>query len=280
MIAKGYNTSITSYIRDVSFNVLSHISVNGASHLSNMLSADLATSLMSATPRRWLVDGGNRELHRDGDPSSEPVIKAPSSGLLYTYLIDSDDQRRAAVHKQISGKPNMVIRIFRTRAEFLEDAQSLDEGCVILFTDDKFQEASDFIHTLNTYQRFACVILAQRRDIRVAVEAMKAGAADCLLYPCDGQEISRSLDDALATVRRTTAVTTALTEARRQVDSLTARERDVLQGLVQGKSNKMIALDLTISPRTVEIYRAHLMEKLGADSLSDILKIAFTAGLH
>lgn len=117
------------------------------------------------------------------------------------------------------------------------------------------------------------------RDLRAAIEAMKAGATDCLLYPCDAAEILSSIDEGTVLVREALRRNAGQIEARQQIERLTAREQDVLQGLMHGKSNKMIALDLSISPRTVEIYRAHLMEKLGTRSLSETLKVAFAAGL-
>lgn len=215
-----------------------------------------------------------------GGALADTVMMPPSSGLRYTYLIDADGQRRNAIHKMISGESNMIIRVYRTHADFLEEIDDLDAGCVILFVDTDRRKTREFIRSVSLHQRYACLALAQECDVRTAIEAMKMGAADCLLYPCEGEEIRQSINDVQETVRHAVAVNNALHEARRQVDRLTAREKDVLHGLVQGKSNKMIALDLQISPRTVEIYRAHLMEKLGTSSLSDTLKIAFAAGVH
>lgn len=213
--------------------------------------------------------------------SGTSLEKPPSPGLVYSYVIDSDDHRRAEVHRAISGRSDMVARTFRDRDAFLAEADGLDQGCVIFFDSDAAQGAqmAPFIRGLRRSQRFACILLATRRDIRVAIEAMKAGAADCLLYPCEAEEIMVSVDEALAQVRESSRRNAALVEARQQIDRLTAREQDVLLGLMHGKSNKMIALDLAISPRTVEIYRAHLMEKLGTHSLSETLKVAFAAGL-
>jgi two-component system response regulator FixJ len=108
---------------------------------------------------------------------------------------------------------------------------------------------------------------------------MKAGAVDCLLSPYATTDLLGVVEDALALVRMVRAESAASAQARSQIERLTARERDVLNGLLHGKSNKMIALDLGISPRTVEIYRAHLMDKLGTNSLSETLKVAFAAGM-
>ena len=226
--------------------------------------------------------GAGDEPKAEAIGPGETVERPPSPGLVYSYVIDSDDDRRATVHRMVSGRPDMVARSYRDRDAFLAEADGLDDGCVIFFDDDAGHEdgrvAAAFIRSLRGSQRFACIMLATQQDIRAAIEAMKAGATDCLLYPCDAAEIMASVNEALDLVRETVRRSAALIEARQQIERLTSREQDVLHGLMQGKSNKMIALDLSISPRTVEIYRAHLMEKLGTHSLSETLKVAFAAG--
>lgn len=213
--------------------------------------------------------------------ADQPAIEAPpSTGLVHCYLIDGDDERRTMVHRAISGRSDMIVRGYDSQASFLAAAATLDEGCVILFDDSVGTQLTQFIRNLRAEERFACILLATGSNLRSAIEAMKAGAVDCLRYPCDPSEILSAVDEALELVRRAVEENAEQTEAQRQIDRLTARETDVLHGLLHGKSNKMIALDLRISPRTVEIYRAHLMEKLGTHSLSETLKIAFAAGLH
>lgn len=217
----------------------------------------------------------------------EPIEAPPSAGLVHAYLIDADDARRGAIHKLLSGKPNMVVRAYRSRTAFLAVADQLDDGCVIVSgeeTDgrDELEGAAallGFIRISRDSKRFACVMLADPRQMRLAIDAMKAGAVDCLLSPYATDDLLGVVEDALALVREASAESAATAQARSQIERLTARERDVLHGLLHGKSNKMIALDLGISPRTVEIYRAHLMDKLGTHSLSETLKVAFAAGM-
>ncbi len=209
------------------------------------------------------------------------AIEAPApAGLLHCYLIDADDARRSSVHKILAGRKNLAVRAYKKRANFLDAAQMLDPGCVVLFGQSNDREPVAFIHRLCEEKRFSCVVLATEKDLRSAIDAMKAGATDCLLYPCPETEILASVDEALESSRKMVEEHAELIEARRQIDRLTSRETDVLHGLLEGKSNKMIAIDLDISPRTVEIYRAHLMEKLGTHSLSETLKIAFAAGMN
>jgi two-component system response regulator FixJ len=108
---------------------------------------------------------------------------------------------------------------------------------------------------------------------------MKLGAVDFLEKPCDPVGIVQSVDRAFDWLVMRSAKSTLKNEAKAKLALLSPRELDVLQGLVEGLSNKMIAHNLDISPRTVEIYRAKVMEKLDARSLSDALRIAFSAGL-
>lgn len=214
------------------------------------------------------------------------LIEAPpTAGLVHAYLIDADDERRAMLHKLLSGRSNMVVRAYRTRMAFLADADMLDEGCVILSGEtadegaDEDEKLLTFIRQSRDNGRFACVMLADSQHMRLAIDAMKAGAVDCLLAPYASENLISVVDDALMLIRATREESAVSAEARGQINRLTARERDVLHGLLHGKSNKMIALDLGISPRTVEIYRAHLMDKLGTHSLSETLKVAFAAGM-
>ncbi len=121
------------------------------------------------------------------------------------------------------------------------------------------------------------IIITGHGDVGLAVGAMKAGAVDFLEKPFEKAAVIASLEQALRHNDGRAELNRLADQARAQLNGLTPRERDVLNGLVEGQSNKVIAYDLGISPRTVEIHRANLMSKLGVGSLSDALKIAFTA---
>ena len=222
-------------------------------------------------------------IHKKIRPATDfDFIEAPpSAGLVHAYLIDADEDRRTMVHKLLSGRSNMVVRTYRNRAAFLAEAELLDEGCIILSDHVEGEDTAllDFIRQSRANGRFACILLTCEGRMRLAIDAMKAGAVDCLLTPCAPDAILDTLEDALIVVQTARTLNDASSEAREQIDRLTARERDVLHGLLHGQSNKMIGIHLGISPRTVEIYRAHLMEKLGTHSLSETLRIAFTAGM-
>ena len=121
------------------------------------------------------------------------------------------------------------------------------------------------------------IIITGHGDVSLAVRAMKAGAVDFLEKPFEKSAVVAAIDQALTRNQGRAALDRLADQARAQLNCLTPRERDVLNGLVEGQSNKVIAYDLGISPRTVEIHRANLMSKLAVNSLSDALKIAFTA---
>jgi two-component system, LuxR family, response regulator FixJ len=122
------------------------------------------------------------------------------------------------------------------------------------------------------------IVITGHGDVPLAVEAMKAGAVDFLEKPFDDEVLLASVRSAIGTLENETdrhALKSALTE---RLASLSNREREVLEGLVAGNPNKTIAYDLGISPRTVEIYRANVMTKMEAGSLSELVRMALVGG--
>lgn len=121
------------------------------------------------------------------------------------------------------------------------------------------------------------IIMTGHGDIPLAVEAMRAGAVDFLEKPFSEERLLEALQLARASAATTSARSEAHREAARRHATLSGRERDVLEGLLAGRANKTIAFDLGISARTVEIYRANLMTKMHAGSLSELIRIALLA---
>jgi two-component system, LuxR family, response regulator FixJ len=124
------------------------------------------------------------------------------------------------------------------------------------------------------------IIVTGHGDVPLAVRAMKAGAIDFIEKPYDDELLLSSVRRASELVLSQRAQSSTAKEAETRVASLTSREREVLEHLVAGQPNKVIAHELGISPRTVEIHRAHLMEKMQARSLSDLVRLALTAGVQ
>jgi two-component system response regulator FixJ len=138
----------------------------------------------------------------------------------------------------------------------------------------------ELVRQLKSQDRQCPVILITGHgDVVLAVEAMKAGASDFIEKPFDDTALLEAIRTALDARPATTGEGSARKEAEARLADLSPRERDVLQGLVAGKINKVIAYDLSISPRTVEVYRANLMAKTGARSMSELMRIALAAGL-
>jgi two-component system response regulator FixJ len=123
------------------------------------------------------------------------------------------------------------------------------------------------------------IIMTGHADVALAVKAMKAGAMDFLEKPFDDEWLLAGVRRALAAGRRKTDDTTVARAARERIALLTPREREVMGRLEMGESNKLIAFALGISPRTVEIYRANVHDKLGARGLADVVRTVRAAGL-
>jgi two-component system response regulator FixJ len=123
------------------------------------------------------------------------------------------------------------------------------------------------------------IVITGHGDIPLAVEAMRIGATDFLEKPFDDEVLIASVKAALRKKDGEAKRHEERAEIEGRIASLSNRERDVLGGLVAGRANKQIAYDLGISPRTVEIYRANLMSKMNAGSLSDLVRMALIAGI-
>jgi two-component system response regulator FixJ len=124
------------------------------------------------------------------------------------------------------------------------------------------------------------IIVTGHGDVPLAVRAMKAGAVDFIEKPFDDELLLQSINQALLFRKESKGQASLAQTAAARIALLTERERQVLECLVAGKANKVIAYELDISPRTVEIHRAHVMEKMQARSLSDVVRLALAAGLN
>lgn len=195
------------------------------------------------------------------------------------HLIDDDEaiRRSAAFMLRASG---FVVKTYVSGGELLETGRELAAGCILL--DVRMPEMSG----LEVQQalrergiRLPVIVMTGHGDVGVAVQAMKAGAVDFLEKPFEKAAVLAALEEGFARLERAGRTSARAEEAGARLDVLTAREREVLEGLVRGHPNKTIAYDLGISPRTVEVHRANAMTKLGAGSLSEALRIAFAAGL-
>lgn len=195
------------------------------------------------------------------------------------YLVDDDDavRRSAGFMLKTAG---YEVEVFSSGAEFLKQIGQDQPGCILLDVRMPGMDGLEVQRELNTRGvTMPVIVLTGHGDVNVAVTAMKAGALDFIEKPFEKAVLVRALEEGFAQLARSDRSKDRMAEANMRLKALTAREHDVLLGLVRGHPNKTIAYDLGISPRTVEIYRANLMTKLGVQSLSEALRIAFVAGL-
>ncbi|MEN2786082.1 response regulator transcription factor [Sphingomonas qilianensis] len=195
------------------------------------------------------------------------------------HIVDDDEAIRQSIGFTLR-KAGYDVETYASGIQFLKQASRSRLGCVLL--DVRMPE----IDGLEVQARLAAqgimlpiVMLTGHGDVTLAVRAIKAGAIEFLEKPFERTALLAAIDEALRHAGRDDRAQLAAAEATVRLAALTARERDVLEGMVVGQPNKLIAYELDIATRTVEVHRANLMEKLSARSLSDVLRIAFAAGL-
>ncbi|SEK01730.1 two component transcriptional regulator, LuxR family [Sphingomonas sp. OV641] len=195
------------------------------------------------------------------------------------HVIDDEETIRKAVGFTLR-TAGFAVETYGSGVDFLKIADEAERGSIVLDMHMPDMNGLQVQAALTQMDiSMPVVMLTGNGDIALAVQAMKAGAVDFLAKPIERALLLDAIDRAFA--RIDTAEGRALEEAEacRQVDLLTPRERDVLEGLAQGLPNKTIAYDLGISSRTVEVQRASIMSKLGVRTLSETLRIAFAAGM-
>lgn len=193
------------------------------------------------------------------------------------YLVDDELAVRRSISFMLK-TAGMEVEGFESGEAFLKVASSLDPGCVLL---DVRLGGIDGLAVQQILRdrgiMLPVIIITGHGDVGLAVRAMKAGAVDFIEKPFEKATLIGAIAQVQLHNQGIEQLHRLAAAAQAQLNVLTPRERDVLEGLVNGQSNKVVAYDLGISPRTVEIHRANLMAKLGVHSLSDALRIAFTA---
>lgn len=195
------------------------------------------------------------------------------------FLVDDDEAIRHSASFMLR-HAGYVVKTFPDGMTFLESVTDDYNGCILL---DVRMPGMDGLAVQKVLSQrginMPVIILTGHGDVPVAVEAMKGGAIEFLEKPYEKQSLIGAIDSAFKILDNQMADDVRSREAKARLIDLTPRERQVLECLVDGLTNKGIAQALSISPRTVEIHRAHMMEKLNADSLSSALRLAFLAGI-
>lgn len=195
------------------------------------------------------------------------------------HLVDDDEAVRHSASFMLR-HAGFSVKTYADGVIFLESAQQAALGCILLDVQMPHMDGLEVQQRLNDLGiSLPVIVLTGHGDVEVAVKAMKAGAVDFVEKPYEKQTLIAALTRAFERLEARSHKDVLIDEAKGRIERLTPRERDVLIGLVDGFTNKMIAETLDISPRTVEIHRANLMEKLDAPSLSSVLRIAFAAGV-
>ena len=203
--------------------------------------------------------------------------KGAARGIV--HIIDDDEALRESLTFLLRSAKHEV-KSFASAKTFLETLPDPSLSCVI--TDVRMPDMSgiELLRRLKELKIAAPVIvITGHGDVSLAVEAMKIGAIDFLEKPFDDEVLLASVDAALRQHDGQARRQTERAEIENRLAALSPRERDVLGGLVAGRANKQIAFDLGISPRTVEIYRANLMNKMQAGSLSELVRMALMVGM-
>jgi len=195
------------------------------------------------------------------------------------HVIDDDDAARDSL-AFLFRTADVDVRTYASAIEFLAAAPALTGGCVVTDVRMPQMDGLELLRRLRALDLgLPVIVMTGHGDIPLAVEAMKAGAADFFEKPFSDDAMLAAVNRALGHRQQERAREAERDAVKEKLVNLSARERQVLEGLVAGKANKAIAFDLGISARTVEIYRANVMTKMDAASLSELVRMALSAGI-
>jgi two-component system, LuxR family, response regulator FixJ len=195
------------------------------------------------------------------------------------YVIDDDDAMRDSLGFLL-GSADFHVTLFESAQNFLDALPGIDFGCVV---SDVRMPGIDGIELLKRLKAgrsmFPVVIMTGHGDVPLAVEAMKLGAVDFLEKPFEDDRLIGMIDAALRQAEPGAKNEAITLDIASRIGTLSPRERQVMERLTAGLSNKLIAREYDISPRTIEVYRANVMTKMQATSLSELVRLAMRAGV-
>ena len=193
------------------------------------------------------------------------------------HVIDDDEAVRDSLAFLLESA-DLTVRTYESAVQFLEQAPPLEGGCIV--TDIRMPEMSglDLVRHLNALgSTVPVIVITGHGDVPLAVEAMRAGVVDFIEKPFEDEMMLTALRRALDISRNHIVEASERHAIAQRLARLSTRERQVLDGLVAGQANKVVAQNLGISPRTVEVYRANLMTKMQASSLSELVRMTLNA---
>src|ERR1700752_3800125 len=194
------------------------------------------------------------------------------------YVVDDDEAMRHSL-EFLLGSADFDVTLFDSAQAFLAALSALEFGCVVSDVRLPGIDGLEMLRGLEAQHcRFPVIIMTGHGDVPLAVEAMKLGAVDFLEKPFDDNLLISMVESGLRRAEPEARNEALTREIAVRVESLSPRERQVMDGLVAGLSNKAIAREYDISPRTIEVYRANVMTKMQAGSLSELVRLAIRAG--
>jgi two-component system, LuxR family, response regulator FixJ len=195
------------------------------------------------------------------------------------YVIDDDEAMRDSLDFLL-GAADFQVSLFESALNFLDALSTIDFGCVVSDVRMPGIDGIELLKRLKTgASQFPVVIMTGHGDVPLAVEAMKLGAKDFLEKPFEDDRLIGMIEAALRQAEPGVRSEAATLEIQSRIASLSPRERQVMDGLIAGLSNKLIAREYDISPRTIEVYRANVMTKMQAASLSELVRLAMRGGV-
>ena len=196
------------------------------------------------------------------------------------YVVDDDEAFRHSL-VQLLESAGWTVEAFAAPAEFLGRSAELEPGLLLLDLNLPGQSGLDLLEGASgELDRFAVIMVTGAGAIQTAVRTIRAGAIDFIEKPFRAAELFERLDAIEEKLGETLGAKAAALAARQRIDSLSPRERDVLGRLLAGASNKIVARALELSPRTVEMHRARMLQKLGLATTAEALELARAAGLR
>jgi two-component system response regulator FixJ len=195
------------------------------------------------------------------------------------YVIDDDEAMRDSLMFLLDSA-GFEVTLFDAAQQFLDAVPTLSFGCVVSDVRMPGIDGMEILKRLKAARsRFPIVIMTGHGDVPLAVEAMKLGAVDFLEKPFEDDRLIAMIDSAIREAEPAAKSEAVAHDIAARVASLSPRERQVMDGLIAGLSNKLIAREYDISPRTIEVYRANVMTKMQANSLSELVRLGMRAGL-
>ena len=195
------------------------------------------------------------------------------------HVVDDDEAVRRSLERLLDAAGFHVVS-YQSPTAFLNTASGLSAGCVLLDIRMPGVDGLEVQSRLNRLRvNLPVIVMTGHGDVPSAVRAMKAGAVDFLEKPFDDETLLNAIGGAFAKASRLIGGDREAVRAAQRIATLSPREREVLDALLAGRPNKVIAFDLNISVRTVEVHRARMMERLGTKQFADAIRLAVMATL-